>query len=638
MKKYVAIAETVSDCKIISSWEHRNNATVQIIALSLETLDRYPDTIHVWKILPMEKIFQEAFNQCQELGKKWEKQFTETEDSLYDKASRYQLSEECWYHALVAEKTAKALSAHFKKEGWIYLENNEHKEFIGSRSSNFQKRGNNNALFKHIAAKIFREEGVFVVTISRVHNLFFVSSFSLVLPIIKKIIFNAAEYLYSRWKGVRPLSKRLRALDAKEQITHLNSGWGKDLSRFFDYQTLKEEMEKQNVFALNIISRPDKVKGYFNIKQSKKVQSLVTREDIRKGVSYGIRFSNFNLSIFFFSLIFFLKTTLPRWNTLKKGDEFFHSIFRHPIVRHNTKNIIYFSYLAAFLSKHVIDAILKEVPNLKIYLGSDSADTTARFEILYAKKKGLLTASAPHGFQGCTMEKYTYIADTILTQGAGFKEILIKKGVPTENIAIVGSSHERKEIKPPLYEKNVRITIGTRSRGGLWSNYSSKHDVYKDNLETLIDLLLHDGRFLVTIKSHPNGDYHEYYDHLVQIKNNKNLIHISTKWKLQQFFDLTDILVCVGEMPSFFISAFFGNIPVVYIKDTMTSLVRSTHGQYRYSAAVVENGQEAAETIRFISENEANYRSSVRKQREGLEKFDGGMNPEKLFLNIKRAI
>ena len=182
--------------------------------------------------------------------------------------------------------------------------------------------------------------------------------------------------------------------------------------------------------------------------------------------------------------------------------------------------------------------------------------------------------------------------------------------------------------------EKVRIVIATRSRGGLWSNYSSKQDRYDEQLIDLLDLLTQDDLFEVIIKSHPNGDYHGYYDLVAHEFSPRKVRHIPVGWKLEVFMASCDILVCLGDMPSFFLSAIYANIPVVYLESTMTKTQKHLGYDYLDYCVVVRDYSEAVSIIRRLVNDDQFRTACLDKQQKGKSAYSYGTSPEKTLMEI----
>jgi len=137
----------------------------------------------------------------------------------------------------------------------------------------------------------------------------------------------------------------------------------------------------------------------------------------------------------------------------------------------------------------------------------------------------------------------------------------------------------------------------------------------------LISGLLKNENCEVVIKSHPNGDYHGYYDLLVKEFNSPYLQHISTGWKLDKFADRCDILVCVGEMPSLYVSAFYLQIPLIFINGVMTKTQARLNYNYQGVGVVVKQGAAAAESVYKLINDPEYFQQVMARQGAGRRQY-----------------
>jgi hypothetical protein len=233
------------------------------------------------------------------------------------------------------------------------------------------------------------------------------------------------------------------------------------------------------------------------------------------------------------------------------------------------------------------------------------------------------------------MLKYNYIADFVTSHGEATKKMLTDVGVPADIVFPIGNNfgvQDGQHIDP----LEVRITIATRSWGGLWSNYSSRHNKYDAELRSFLRLA-EQRNWFVTIKSHPNGDYHEYYDLLA--KRYKNVSHISKGWKPDEFRKKTDILVCFGEMPSLFIEALYMQIPIIFVDGVMTITQKKLNYNYSGLGAIVSTGTDAVMKIQNLIDNKKIVEDILAKQSAVVMEYQTkGLPEENLTRLIKSKI
>ncbi len=631
MPKLVALVETAADCRRVLAFQRASNKEVMVISLSLDALHHIEGTVHVWRLLDMEEVFVESYAESLALGERWGQWESARADGLYDQAARYQLSEECWYHALVCKRVAEKLSQIFLRESYVYLDMASVGVLVGTYSPKKHHARSQNILFSSIVRDVFRECSIPIqlsVRWGRVIN--FLSVLSASAQVLKKSFFDVGEYFYARLRGVKSLSSQFSRLHNPEDITHVVSGWGKDLSRFFRYNTFADQMAILGVKSLNLVYRPKKIIGFLEGKSASGVQDVVIREDIRDGVAAGARMSMLSLKGFFSRRTFTRRHIAKRYARLLQLGEDSSSIFSHEVVRLNSRHIIYFAYRASFVLGQMLEELIKHIPNASVFLGSDSAGAVERFEMLTMAEKGLATVSVPHSYRGYAMEPYTHLAEHVQVVGTANSAIVHPN--KEQHVSVVGASHPRERGKDFSAEGPIHVVIGVRSRGGLWSSYSFKQDVYHRQLEELVDGLLEDERVNITIKSHPNGDYSDFYDHLVKSRSSQRLIHEPRGWKLEKFIVTTDLLICPGEMPSFYVSGILAGIPVVFIKSSMTSVTKAMSYQYDYAGIVAEDVQEALPKIQQLLSSNESYGKIVMSQEEQKTALDGGRHPERSCL------
>lgn len=635
MQEIFSIAESAKDCREIRNWAKRNNKEIKIIALSLDAYLSNLSDLYIWKMLPMDQLMSDAYMDSQRLGEEWGRCFSKDQSGLYDQAVRFQLSEEFLYHGVLSMKVAKKLSALFKKNNWIYLSGRISPQFVGAYTPNIQKKVNDNLLFKSIALEEMRFFKVPILYINWTDRFCvqFAKKF-LYWSILNRFIFDFFEYIYSFLKRKNnKIERQLNNLANKSNINAVFSGWGRDLSRILSLDKLQSAAKSKEISVLNIILRPAKLKSFNPLPESEKFQTIVFDEDVRNGISYGIRASAFDFSIFINFIYFFIKVVLRRWKRIKDLSKFDNSenVYKYSAVSLNARFIVAFAYRSVFLEEKAIIALYRKIkPNF--YVCSDSGGASERFELLKVKEMGSISLSVPHGYASYSEPAYLYEADIVGVPSFAVKEIIRLSGIESEKIYVIGSSHPRGEVKN--LSKRVNIVIGTRSRRGLWSNHSSRHDIYDQCINSLVEGLLRDSRFHIVIKSHPNGDLFEYYDLLVEQKKNPNIEHIRRKFTLDEFFEKTDILVCIGEAPGFFVSAIYGNIPIVFVDGCMSKVNKELNYRYSGVSAIASTGDEAVEKIKRITEDQRAYNKAVDFQKEGTKDFESDQDPERKIMEI----
>lgn len=630
MTTYCAIAETLEDIRHIRAWEKKHHASVHVIALSLEVLAEDPTTEHIWKLLPMDDILFESYETTQRLGALWCESGTE-EHRIYRESLRFHLVEECWFHAHVSFSVASALIPLFHTHQWTLLVPQGDSYFIGPYAPNFATAGKRNALFKSACISLFTKE---LIPIRHLHIkttwIHLSAKISLMIQGISKVLFDGIDILHARWFRRPTLQEQLALVRSSQKNQILFSGWGKDFSRFFRYDVFRKCVVDASVHITNLIWRAQKTPQTHEDVPTGNVQEILLREDIRQHVTYGLRISLFPLSIFWKRFLF-LKKTIP---SLKKSIQALahdYPFLQNPIVQVNSIQICLFGMHSIFLGGWTLEQTRRKSPTLTTYVGSESGGAEERFELLWAKQEGLKTFSTPHGFSVFVEQPYWYLANHLLTQTSANAQHLQSLGRPRSEISPVGSFLPQQKSHT-LNEQKIRIVIGTRSRKGLWSNFSSKQDLYHETVSTLIDTLLRDERFEIIIKSHPNGDLSAYYDTLVAQKKNIRLSHVSKVWKPDFFVNQTDVLVCLGEAPGLLLGALYARIPVVFLEGTMTRVLQNMRYDYQQVARVVTNGTEAVNAILEITKDQTSYEESLLPQNTMLERYALGTHPEKQLI------
>lgn len=641
---FVSLAETALDCEDVAGWARRNDVkNLKIIALSLESFQylrkqKNIDYDYVWKMIAMEEIFHNAFLKSQKAVEEWKSIFADREDYFYDEAFGYELDFYLSYHSLVCIDVAERLKDIFLKENWIYLAIPARLVFISAYFPNPSKVLFNNFLFKSLSVDIFKHAGIQVRHISPFDHLkISAAGWVFLYHVIYKLIWDAAETVWSFFIRAPHINTALGKTDRRVDV--VISGWGSNISQMLSWKKMREEFKKNgNLSRLNLVWRPEKIAGFERNEMSGDDDKfIIVRENVKNGVAYGPKLSMFPLYFwprYFYSL--FGRIILPRFYQIfwkrGNGNSALKELFNHRSIRLNMAFNVFFAYRSVFLTNELLKKVFaKTAP--RFFIGSDSGAANSRGEILFAKKRKIITLSTPHGYQAYSMPAYNYLADYVLTHSPATGEAIIASGVVPEKVIVVGTNH-RKEDKPKgMPIKKANIVIATRSRGGLWSNYSSRHDDYDREMSGLLRMLAREDKFETIIKSHPNGDYHTYYDLLVKEINSPLISHIPEGWKLDEFYRRCDVLVCIGEMPSFLIAAIYFQIPIVFIEGTMTKTLKSLHYDYRGCAVVIGSFEEAGGEIeRLISDSD--YReAALSKQNEFAKKFIKD-NPERNLVDL----
>lgn len=625
---YVAVAETQADCRAILDWWCSNRESkLKIIALSLDALAYLrqarpeAEVLHVWEVLRMEDIIDQGYQESLRVSEAWVAKFQRDKENFYEVASQALIHQEVLTHSITASLTAKALAEIIQTEGSCYLAAPADFFFLGAYSANLQSLARHNFIFKSILLEIVRKQNIFYISISP-RNSWLLGKLSWMRHwhVCKKIVYDIVESLRSKI-FLRPTMQKM--FDGISHVNLMTSGWGRDLSRMLDYTLLRERLKSSHITHLDLIWRPQKVALPTDSATDEKY--IIVRENVLRGASYGPQLSMFAFSFWFPYLRFFKSVIRPR---LKAVNTFFEYKGLRSVFAYN----LIFAYRDAFLTRQLLKpALVKSSP--QIFLGSDSGGTSTRAELLTAKALGIRTLSTPHGYQGYSMPLYSYLSDTVLTHSPATGKILEATGLQTERIAVIGSSHLRRSIAPQINPSKVRVVIGTRSWGGFWTNFCSRHDAYDTELRLFVFEMLKNPAFDTVIKSHPNGDYHEYYDFLVSSFSNPRFHHIPKGWKVQQFAEFTDILVCFGEMPSLYISALYLKIPIVFISGTMTKTQAGLNYDYKGLGCVVKTAGEAVVQIAKLTADPSYYAEVMQRQNKFADGYDT-TEPEERIVKI----
>lgn len=614
--KYFAFAETIDDCKQIESWALKRQETdVFAVALSLEALEylRSQKALafqHVWDILDMEDINDRAFFESETALKEWEKINSDRFDSWYEKASLPEFHVEFMANAAVFFYAAERLADYASKHSRGVLICEKPKQvYLGSHFPGITKNRQHNGLFSSFLIQELQRRNIpFVFYSSKARKQQNPSRIKLYCDITVQNLIDLAEFAYGKLRG-RPSIKNLKTAGRRSVII---AGWGKDLWRMLSLTKLQDQLEKRNISSLTLIWRK---KGISEIPPDTKLSSFrFIRERIARGISLGPAFSFFSLSIWFKFIRFITSTFHARLRTVKilaGENHLMGRLLQAPVFQNTFLFNVFYSYRAAFLTKEVIDVALN-ITKARVLLGSDAGSSASRTEILRAHEASCKTLSTPHGYQAYAMLGYNYLADKVLTHGSATKHILTSVGVNAERIYTIGNLLGL-QPKKAITSSKIHITIATRSWGGLWSNYCSRHNVYDKELNALLKLL-DSPRYAVTIKSHPNGDLHGYYDLLA--KRYSNVRHEPKGWKAEEFKEKTDIVVCLGEMPSLYVEALYMQLPIVFIDGVMDKTQKKLHYDYKGLGCIMPDAIFAAQAIERLVNDPACLTAVLEKQKQ----------------------
>ena len=634
---YASIAETIHDCRAILSYIRKHNLTdVRIITLSLEAY-RYllqkskVENLHIWKLLDMETLLFQAYLDASAAAAEWVKEFSDDEDNLYDEAVQTELHLYVFYHSFVCVRVIEGLKPLFLREGWSYLVPSLRCIWLSRYYPHFQKNNTRNFVFKAISADILNRAGIHVQHVMKTNwlNVNWLP-FDLFCSAARRIAKDVAIIIRGILFRTPTIDNRL--IDIRDSVDVLISGWGSDISRMISFTELKHHSEQYSQFTiLNTIWRPAKIAAFEQIHQnSSNFNSVLIDEEVSQGMAHGPKLSLFPRGEQVSTLINYIMLVAKRlygfWQWSHASSKSGELQFVH--IRLNALWTIFFAYRHAFLHGRLFGHLFSKL-SPSYYVGSNSDLAGMRAEQLSARQLGAATLSIPHGYQVWAYPAHHYLADIVLTHGQATKKLL-STSIPEQRIRIIGNSHLVQE-KVPKLSGPIRVVIATRSWGGLWSNFGSRHDEYDIQLMALLRSLNTDSQFDVVIKSHPNGDYHAYYDLVANSFSSKRLRHVSKGWKLETFLSSCDVLVCLGEVPSFFISAQMVNIPVVFIKGVMTKTQAYLHYNYEGGCQVVEDYQSAVEVIKRITSDQEFRLQLLKRQKEFVAGYKTE-NPEKRLM------
>lgn len=613
-----AFAETISDCKELERWVLSNQRGIaRVITLSLEA-DQYlkqrsalPHT-HIWNLLSMEELLDKAYSDSEKEAKALVSRFSTRNDAWYDVAALHELHLEFLVHATAATAVAKELLALIReKKVYVVIPAQSQVFPLSIHAPKAQLNRSYNGIFKSIFATLLSRERIkFCFTRSGARKQIDRMNGSIHWEIIKRTVWDLVEFCYGKlFKKSR--TKQLADSGEREMLF---SGWGRDLSRMLSVRKLQEYLDKSMTSATHLIWR-DKAKDA--VTNSKFNTFFHVRERIQNGISYGPPFYIFNPIIWWRYFRFLYTTVRPR---LKAARIFSASKHINNTLAYN----IFYSFRLAFLTEAlIVDAIRYTSP--KVFIGSDSGGVAARTEMLVGKRLGCTTVSTPHGFQAYQMASYNYLADILTTHGEGTKEMLIGAGVSEKSVLLIGNNVYKKEAAEH-FRKPIKVVIATRSWGGLWSSYSAKQDVYHEQLRLLLSYLNDSKEYEVTIKSHPNGDLWSYYDELVKLY--PQITHAKEGWSVDRFIENTDVLLLIGEMPSFYLEAIYAKVPVIFITKTMTKTQKKLGYDQQLAGAVVEDVNQALQTLNKITYDAVYLDELLKKQERAALRYKASDNPE----------
>jgi hypothetical protein len=641
--QYASIAETVEDCIAIIKHKSSNpSMELEVIALSLESLEYMRSkskirTTHIWDLLDMEDLIHGAYLNSHSVVGDFLNVFDSNDDKKYAMAMERLLAPDILFFQTVVFYVVKKLTHFFERQKWVYLVPPVSSIFFSHAIRNHQKNMRRSFLFKSVSAQEFRKIGIKVEFVRRTDKLLFLKIAAVLLSsVVLRYLKDAVQLLLPYSLRKHMMINYFREKGASYDV--LINGWGSDISRFLSYNQLKNfAINKTGLRIINAIWRPGKVVGFnTNDEILPNFSSYVVDEEISKGHTYGPKLSNFLLKQRFTCMIGYNKLFIRhalcfiKWVKRQEGVS-----LQNAYVLINTLYNLFFEYRQGFINDRLAYLLFRK-SKVNVYVGSDGDLAGMRASIITANEMGINVLSTHHSLQPLSYPETQYLGKMVLAHGDRDKRTLAKS-IDSERIAVLGNrkveiSNKKQGLKFP-----VKIVIATRSWGGLWINLGSKQNEYDRELRNFLRLLNTPDRFQVVIKSHPNGDYHGYYSLIA--KRYSNVTHIKKAWKDREvgFLDLCDILVCLGEVPSLFLNAMFLNIPVVFVRKTMTKTQSYLNYDYEDSCAVVKDHQDAFEAINRLIEDEA-YKKSILEKQHIFSSGYTAANPEERFLSLLPTI
>ncbi len=642
--KYGFITETIEDCKQVLKWSASvGKAEIVVIALSLESFEYFKrnsslkiSCLHIWDIADMETIIDEAFVDAEQSFKEWMNLFSDREDSLFDVAVQHRFHIEFLNHAHVCLSVATLMATYFKESGLTYVVSAVHPVFAGPFFPNHHKNIRRSFLFKSISYEIFVRKNVSCRFIDK-RSWFVLKAIPALLwfRVISRLLRDGAIFVVDRLRK-RPTLERMFAAGPKHADV-VWSGWGNDLSVYFLPSEVHRLSVESGYTSVHMVSRPQKLKEH-NANFVKEHDNLFfhTPDEIHKAVSHGPRISLFPLSTLKRYVGSFLRSTIPhRFRALKNpsGMPSFKALLALKGFRCAMAFNVFIAYREAFFSKELSLAIAKRF-NPAFFVGTDSANVACRAELAVMNARGVTTLSIPHGYKAYAVRPYDYLARFVLAPGSMSKSLAVSVGVPEEDAKIVGCREiGRKKIYDATKQK-VKVVIATRSWGGMWSNMGVVQKEYDIQLRSLIEGLSKKASYETVVKSHPNGDYHEYYDLIVSGLGSPSVKHVSKGWKRDYFLDQCDVAVFLGDCPSFFVTALMSGIPCVFIKGTMSKSQKRMNYSFDRCAYVVDDVQQALEAIDSLASGTEFAHVALDKQNSRVDELRGAQAPEEVAMQL----
>ena len=616
----LCIAETIRDCEQAVLWAVENQKKYSILAISLETKEfcsqkNIPHT-YIWNEVDMDSLLHKAYDESVKQARAWVKHFSGSKFADLDKSIEHSLSHGILQHSIACSLLAQEISKHIARDyGSIWLSKPK-VSFLSIYAPYHQKSQSNTILCEMIFDLLYGR--------SRIEH--WNLAYRRYLTVRQKIT--------PWWKllvvfsfGIMeiPLARTLKKIQAvHNQVDNRNvgvifSGWGRDLHRMINLENIEKEISRSSISAFHTIWRP----GKLSIPRSVKNNSIRVKEQLGRGTSLGPRAS-------MFTLIKYIKLHLRLVASILPSRLFHAHKFKYSAVTSQVKYHLVFAYRDALLSYYLTLGVLNKIHS-QIYVGCDSGSVGARAELLAAKSKEIKTVGTPHGFLHHWLHSNFEIADYGAVYSQDAKRLIeFGKAKSSKNVWTIGHTYTGyKKKRANTTPRN--ITLATRSWGGYWSNIASHHKKYDEALQSLLKYVAKETKHTIRIKSHPNGDLHTYYDLLAK-KYGKRVKHVPQGWTPEKFTDSTDVLVCMGDIPSLFVYALHSNIPIVFQTSTFSSAQKTLDYKHMDAGIVSSTSSETIQNLEQLLESRAKRAACVKNQSQSVT-HQHKDTPEKILID-----
>tara|TARA_B110000483_G_scaffold242632_1_gene329083 strand:- start:641 stop:2506 length:1866 start_codon:yes stop_codon:yes gene_type:complete len=519
-----------------SSYDNVLVITVSVEAEYILNIKNNINTKYIWSIYNYDyKKFEE---ETLALLKSY--QFNIASSSEYYEVSHSMFYDQFFLYDNLSRKIAYFLVNHFDYANFIVFNNNNsiyHNILKGDKNYNsslkyylkvFLKDSSKNKTNLNILDRIYLS-----LTFKRICILLTTSKY-----ILREFINIFNFFNYSN------LEKNINKID----FNFITNSWGRDLSRFIDFKNFHDLCHKSNIKILNIIWNKNKLNSDSDIKSN----NIYLDTDFA-----GIKITNFN---FFNRVKIFLKI-------FNETQSFIHSnILINKINFYNYNFYYNYYYLIKinFINNKFAD-LLKNKNNCKAFISSH----TDFIPILSLNKKMHNHSNVslyPHALNFYNQPNYFNSFDTYLSHSDIESKVISSFNYfKNINFFTIGNNfyteHNLNKSKN-LNPSNLNIVIATRSSGGKWETPLFDYKLYIKNFIQLCDYL-NTCKYNVTIKSHPNGDFSDFYDQLAD--KYEFVTHVSIGWKerVHNLSKFCDLMICFSEVPSLLVWSISERIPVI---------------------------------------------------------------------------